>query len=105
MTVSEKILWGHLRKNQLGFGFKRQVPVGRYILDFYCPEAQLCVEVDGEHHRERALQDGMRDDFLQVAGIETIRVPAADLFDCDTPAMERWLQAIAERCSQRSGRV
>ncbi|HVT10749.1 MAG TPA: DUF559 domain-containing protein [Fimbriimonadaceae bacterium] len=104
MTYSERLLWAQLRKKQLGFLFKRQVPVGTYILDFYCPESTLCVEVDGPHHSGRPLADGMRDDYLQMIGIETIRIPSSDLFDCDTPAFERWLKLIAGRCQARSKR-
>ena len=50
MSVSEKVLWEQVRKNRLGYGFRRQVPVGPYILDFYCARASLCIEVDGEQH-------------------------------------------------------
>jgi very-short-patch-repair endonuclease len=102
MTVSEKLVWANLRKEQLGFAFKRQVPVGRYILDFYCPKALLCVEVDGPHHAERVLADKLRDDYLAEVGIETIRIPSADIFDCDSPALERWLRLIAGRCQERA---
>ena len=50
-TTPERILWGRLRRRQLqGFKFRRQHPVGDYVLDFYCLERKLAVEVDGDSH-------------------------------------------------------
>jgi len=46
-TDSEKRLWYYLRANRLGFKFKRQVPIGAYIVDFVCLEKQLIIELDG----------------------------------------------------------
>src|SRR5215216_4051714 len=76
MSVSEKKLWEKLRRKQLGFAFKRQVPVGPYTLDFYCPEASLCVEVDGEQHLFRKALDARRDTYLSLKRIATIRIPS-----------------------------
>ncbi len=61
MSVSEKRLWAYIRKDRLGFSFRRQVPIGEYVLDFYCAKAALCVEVDGEQHAPRAAADRRRD--------------------------------------------
>ena len=59
-SLSERVLWFHLRNDKLGFRFRRQVRVGLYFLDFYCAKASLCVEVDGEQHGERAGKDASR---------------------------------------------
>jgi very-short-patch-repair endonuclease len=53
MTQPEKILWSLLRRNQRGLRFRRQHPMGPYILDFYAASAKLCVEVDGPAHADR----------------------------------------------------
>ena len=54
-TDAEKLLWYCLRNRQLfGLKFRRQYPVGPYILDFYCHEYKLCVELDGGQHYESA---------------------------------------------------
>ena len=51
-TQHERLLWRHLRNRQLrGWKFRRQHPVDRYIIDFYCPEARLAIELDGGGHR------------------------------------------------------
>jgi very-short-patch-repair endonuclease len=52
MTDSERKLWHHLRRDQLGVRFYRQRILGPYIVDFYSPLARLVVEVDGDHHYE-----------------------------------------------------
>jgi very-short-patch-repair endonuclease len=99
-SVSEKVLWQALRKRQLGFLFKTQVPVGPYHLDFYCPEASLCVEVDGEQHDQS--RDARRDAYLKEQGVETIRIPSLDLFDAHGLLAARWLKLIEGRCRERA---
>jgi cyclase len=49
-TESEARLWGALRKSQLGLRFKRQHPIDRFIVDFYCHKLRLVIEVDGEYY-------------------------------------------------------
>lgn len=101
MTVSEQYLWSRIRKKQLGgFQFRRQVPVGPYILDFYCAAASLCVEVDGEQHEPH--RDLIRDEYLSKVGVYTLRIPSLDLFELGTPKLEQWLRRIEELCCERS---
>ena len=55
MPRAEKILWGHLKKQQINdCKFRRQHGIGAYIVDFYCPEKQLVLEIDGDSHFEAA---------------------------------------------------
>jgi very-short-patch-repair endonuclease len=80
MSLPEVALWRLLRRRQLeGFRFRRQHPVGPYILDFYCPMAKLAIEVDGIGHwvGGRAHRDATRDVWLNEKGIRVLRVPAA----------------------------
>lgn len=75
-TPAESKLWEMLKGNQLaGYKFRRQHPVGYYILDFYCHRKKLAIEVDGEYHLtpEQQSYDAQRKDFLQVLGIKEIR--------------------------------
>lgn len=102
MSVSEKVLWNLIRKDRLGFRFKRQVPVLDYILDFYCAEAWLAIEVDGEQHFENADYDLERNTRLAANGIETLRIPSLWLFDND--GFKRAEAAIAEALERRAGR-
>ena len=82
MTLPEIALWAVLKARPDGFKFRRQHPVGRELsLDFYCNDARLCVEVDGEAHErgDRPARDAARDAFLAEHGIETLRVAAKDV--------------------------
>jgi len=72
-TKAENLLWQALRNRQLaGLKFKRQVPLGGYILDFVCFEARLIVEVDGGQHSE-SRRDTERDAYFESQGLSTLR--------------------------------
>jgi very-short-patch-repair endonuclease len=76
MTVTEHILWNQLSKKQLGgYKFRKQHPINNYIVDFYCHEAKLVVEIDGDVHTqpEQAEYDKGRTHNLQMFGITVIR--------------------------------
>jgi very-short-patch-repair endonuclease len=75
-TEAEKALWKALRRNQLcGVSFRRQHPIGRYVLDFYCASAGLAIEVDGGQHAEGSQReiDRRRDQWLSANGIRMLR--------------------------------
>ena len=77
MTWHERRLWKRLRnRKQAGFKFRRQHPLGPYILDFYCTEKKVAVEVDGSGHAyaDGRRKDMKRDRYLQEQGIRVIRV-------------------------------
>jgi len=78
MTLPERHLWALLRRHALGLRFRRQHPAGAFVLDFYCPSAQLCVEVDGPAHDDGAhkSRDLARDCSLAEQGIRTLRFSA-----------------------------
>ena len=74
-TDTEQLLWGLLRDKRLGGAkFRRQHPVEPYVLDFYCHEAKLAIELDGGGHAEQTARDKKRDDDIAAKGIETLRV-------------------------------
>jgi very-short-patch-repair endonuclease len=75
-TKAERKLWYVLQRGQLdGLSFRRQHPIGRYIVDFYCPAIRLAVEVDGGQHNERRNQilDRRRSQWLATKGIAVVR--------------------------------
>ncbi|WP_373480808.1 DNA methyltransferase [Geminocystis sp.] len=83
-TPAEKILWKVLQGKQLdGFKFRRQHSIDRYILDFFCPSANLAIELDGEtHYTSEAIEyDQIRDNFLANVGIKVIRYPNNEIFE------------------------
>ncbi len=79
MTRPERTLWALLRRNELGWHFRRQHPVGPYILDFYCAAAKLAVEVDGPVHQEQIDRDRRRTAWLEQEGIRVIRFSAEEV--------------------------
>lgn len=73
-TTAEKKIWDEvLRKKKTGFTFLRQKPINRFILDFYCSELNLAIEIDGNSHDKKKGYDEARDKFLNQIGIKTIR--------------------------------
>ncbi|HYX23446.1 MAG TPA: endonuclease domain-containing protein [Thermoanaerobaculia bacterium] len=75
-TASEDAFWEHLRDRKLlGLKFRRQVPIGPYVADFYCHEMRLIVELDGSIHEERAQvsHDVNRDANLRALGYRVLR--------------------------------
>ncbi|MBN3036555.1 MAG: endonuclease domain-containing protein [Bacteroidales bacterium] len=76
MTEAERILWKRLRKNQMmGFRFKRQHPIGQFIVDFYCHKARLVIEIDGGIHlnRNQKEYDKERTYELENFGLKVLR--------------------------------
>lgn len=73
-TRAEDILWAQLRGSRFeGAKFRRQVPVDRYVLDFYCHAAKLAIELDGKQHEGFADYDETRSDVLQRLGVRVVR--------------------------------
>ncbi|MHC4107453.1 MAG: endonuclease domain-containing protein [Planctomycetota bacterium] len=74
-TQPERALWYVLRNRRLaGLRFRRQQPIGSYVVDFYCPAARLVVEVDGETHIGRDAADRRRTAYLEKQGLKVLRV-------------------------------
>jgi len=87
MSLPEVVLWQALRKRQLvRVRFRRQHPIGPYILDFYSPGARLAIEVDGSGHdvTSQVQHDERRDAWLSQRGIDVLRVAAADVLRDET---------------------
>lgn len=73
-TPAENALWQRLRGRKLnGLKFYRQYSIGPYILDFFCPQMRLAIELDGEQHKDSKEYDKERDVLLRKADIQTIR--------------------------------
>ena len=87
-TTTEALLWEALRAQRLGVRFRRQVVLGRYVVDFVAPRANLVVEVDGEVHAQRGAADARRDRDLARMGYRVLRLPRAMV-------QERLAEAVA----------
>jgi very-short-patch-repair endonuclease len=82
MTLPEVVLWQAMRGDKLGsFHFRRQHPMGPYVLDFYCAAARLAVEVDGSAHgyHAQSVRDVARDRWLSERAIQVLRFQASEI--------------------------
>ena len=84
MTDAEKLLWAKIRNRQIkGYQFYRQKIIGNFIVDFYCPRANLIIEIDGgQHYSDKAKQkDVARDEFLKSSGLRVFRFSDREVFE------------------------
>jgi len=91
-TYAEKIIWMYLRnRKMLGYKFRRQYSVDRYVIDFYCPELKLAIESDGSVHDlpEQKIYDSERQEYLENFGINFLRIKNEELFGNPNKAFEK----------------
>ncbi|MBY0521100.1 MAG: DUF559 domain-containing protein [Sphingomonas sp.] len=81
MSLPEVLIWQRVRGGQAGLKFRKQHPIGPYVVDFYCRQGSLVIEVDGEAHDrgDRPVRDEASDAFLTENGYRILRVPARDI--------------------------
>ncbi len=98
-TPAEKRLWFEvLRNKRLGkFKFIRQKPIEQYIVDFYCSELMLAIEIDGDTHAEQQQYDETRTQRLNKLGIEVLRYPNTEILNNLEGVYEDLLKRVAER--------
>lgn len=78
--LHEALLWLELKSNKLnGLDFDRQKIIGNYIVDFYCAEKSVVIEVDGSSHDGKQSEDAQRDEYLRSLGLTVIRILAKDV--------------------------
>jgi very-short-patch-repair endonuclease len=95
MPIAERMLWMELRSKRLdGFKFRRQFGIANYIVDFYCPSAQVVIEIDGDSHYEIGVQkkDALRQSFIESLGIKVLRFTNTEVRE----NMEYLLEKIKE---------
>ena len=79
-TLSEVLLWRHLKgKQMLGFDFDRQKPIDNYIVDFFCNELMLAIEIDGDSHDSKVEYDKNRQTKLESVGLRFLRFSDLDV--------------------------
>jgi very-short-patch-repair endonuclease len=93
MTMAENILWEELRNRQiLGFKFRRQHPIGNFIVDFYCPQLKLIIEVDGSIHDNQREYDQCRSEKLKEFGHYVLRFTNDQVIDDLPKVLEKITQ-------------
>lgn len=103
-TEAERKLWQYIRYRQIsGYKFRRQFGVGRFVLDFYCPELRLAIEVDGTIHEtpEHECYDAARDQWLSDRGILVVRLTNAEVLGNINGVLERIHEVVFARQGAR----
>jgi very-short-patch-repair endonuclease len=101
-TPAEATLWRHLRNRNLEYKFRRQHTIDFFIIDFYCAEVKLCIEIDGDSHLEKAQHeyDVARTEYLESRGHKIIRFTNDDVrFNIHAAA-----QTIVDTCNELKGK-
>lgn len=100
-TRTEILLWTFLKGRQLrGYDFHRQKPIDEYIVDFFCSELSLAIEIDGLSHIGKELYDSKRQDRLEQLGVKFLRFKDEDVFyNCDyiVKEIEKWIDNNVKR--------
>jgi very-short-patch-repair endonuclease len=97
MTLSEVLLWQRLKRKQMsGYDFDRQRPIDRYIVDFYCKDLKLAIEIDGSSHDGEAakINDDIRQERLESLGVRFLRFTDADVkrnMEMVLNSIEQWI--------------
>ncbi len=100
MTDAERRLWSRIRRRQLKeYQFFRQRIIGSYIVDFYCPNARLVIELDGgQHYNDEGIEkDRKRDEVLMRLGLNVMRFSDRDVFENIEGVLERIFEALPEK--------
>ncbi len=102
MTPAEVTLWKELRNKKLGYKFRRQYGIGYYIVDFYCPELKLAIELDGDIHtlQKNINRDKIRDKYLQDCGIIVKRYWNHQIFE-DIDSVVEELYCLCKEINDR----
>ena len=96
-TLPEKLLWKSLRRNKLcGFHFRRQQVIGRYIVDFYCHQVGLVVELDGPIHLRQVDVDRERDARLEAQGFAVLRFNNHEITEDIETVLDEILSVLIE---------
>jgi len=94
-TPAERELWRWLRGRKLeGAKFRRQQPIGPFVVDFLCEEARLVIEADGAPHFPSPLGDRTRDSWLATAGLTVLRFENCQSLEHTSAVLERIRQAV-----------
>ncbi|HYA36716.1 MAG TPA: endonuclease domain-containing protein [Candidatus Methylomirabilis sp.] len=97
LTDAEQRLWSCLKRKQInGYKFRRQFPLGRYIVDFVCLEARLIIEVDGGQHSEQTAHDEMRDKWLASQRFRVLRFWNNDVLRRTDAVVEEIARAVRQ---------
>jgi very-short-patch-repair endonuclease len=106
MPLAEAIMWEHLRAHRIGAQFRRQHPFLNFIVDFYCAEVDLIIEIDGATHStpQEISYDRYRQSKLEALGYVVIRFTNAEVIQTQDVVVERIKEKVAELRAEKAAR-
>jgi len=107
MTRAERTLWFSLRGRQVGgYKFRRQHGIGKYVVDFYCPELKLAIEADGDSHlsEEAKAYDARRQQWIEQLGVKFLRFTDDEIFSNADRVIKRIEEEVRRIEEERANR-
>ena len=102
-TKSEVLLWNYLKGKQIkGYDFHRQKPIGNFIVDFFCNELSLAIEIDGESHYGNEEKDELRQKEIEKLGVKFLRFDESQIYynlDGVVKTIEEWVESEKQHTS------
>ena len=97
-TLTEELLWKHLKNKELGYKFQRQYGIDGYVVDFYCPELRLAIEIDGGYHFTPDVieYDQQRQDYIEAYDIRFLRFTNEEIYEDINKVLSVILKSIEE---------
>ncbi len=101
MTYAEKLLWSRIRDNKIGYYFRRQHPLSNYVVDFFCHQVSLVIEVDGDVHADKTVQleDKDKEESIKSYGLHMIRFTNDEVIK-DVNGIVRMIKSEAQRIEE-----
>ena len=104
-TLSEVLLWNQLKRKQMkGYQFLRQKPLDHYIVDFFCYDLMLAIEIDGSSHDDKLEEDEIRQERLESFGVRFLRFTDRDVkknLEGVLQCIEAWIEEFEGRHRER----
>ena len=99
LNLPEVLLWQQIRRNALEVRFRRQLPIGPYVVDFACIPRRLVAELDGDSHNGRRSEDALREQFIEREGFTVVRFQNIEIYD----NMDGVMQTIKAKLEETGG--
>ena len=105
-TEAEQAAWYLLRDRRLGAKFRRQCRIDRWVVDFYCFESRLAIELDGGVHSQpsQMRKDALKEDYLRTIGVRLLRIPNGQVLQDPEGFVQKVREEVAVGAVERSGK-
>ncbi len=95
-TLTEVVFWNKIKNKRLGVEFHRQVPINNFIVDFYCHELKLAIEIDGESHKNKVEYERERQRIIESYGVKFVRFGNDEVKRNMTAVLDSLISKVSE---------